>query len=111
GIIGSLQATETLKILLGIGEIPLGKLTIYDALRSSFRRIKLRRDPSCRLCGDSPDIDSISNAETVAPATCFNETMETITTRELRQLLARGFDGLLIDVRQPEEHAEASIPQ
>ena len=70
GIIGSLQAMETLKLILGIGSVPLGKLTCYDALNSAFRTLKLNRDPQCRLCGDQPDIHSVSNAETTASAAC-----------------------------------------
>ncbi len=111
GIIGSLQAMEAIKLILGVGEVPLGKLTIYDALRSSFRAVKLRRDPGCRLCGASPEIHDVSNAETTASATCTVEGMESITVRELRSRLDSGFNGLLLDVREPHEHAMANIPQ
>ncbi|MES2921033.1 MAG: molybdopterin-synthase adenylyltransferase MoeB [Verrucomicrobiota bacterium] len=111
GIIGSMQAMEALKLILGIGVVPLGKLTCYDALNSAFRSLKLNRDPQCRLCGDNPDIHTVSNPETTASATCAitPEHMESITTAELRALLADNFDGLLIDVREPHEHAVAHI--
>lgn len=111
GIIGSLQAMETLKLILGIGKVPLGKLTCYDALNSEFRTLKLNRDPQCRLCGDRPSIHGVANAETTAAATCdfTPETMESITTQELRSLLSGNFEGLLIDVREPEEYAVAHI--
>jgi len=111
GIIGSMQAMETIKLILGIGQVPLGKLTVYDALNTTFRRMKLARDPHCRLCGDQPEITSVQNAETTANANCEIPSidMETITTQELRQTLATGFTGLLIDVREPEEYAIASI--
>ena len=111
GIIGSLQAMETLKLILGIGSVPLGKLTCYDALNSAFRTLKLNRDPQCRLCGDHPDIHGVSNPETTASATCAltSEHMESITTTELRATLTGNFEGLLIDVREPEEHAVARI--
>ena len=111
GIIGSLQALETLKLILGVGTVPLGKLTCYDALNSAFRTLRLNRDPQCRLCGDHPEILTVSNAETTAPATCdFNSAhMESITTTELRTLLNGNFDGLLIDVREPDEYAAAHI--
>lgn len=111
GIIGSIQAMEAIKLLLGIGTPPLGKLTIYDALQSSFRTLRLQRDPSCRLCGNRPEIHHVSNAETTAPLTC-NSTptdMKSITTAELREKITHGLDGLLIDVRQPEEHEVAHI--
>jgi adenylyltransferase/sulfurtransferase len=102
---------ETLKLILGIGSVPLGKLTCYEALGSTFRTLKLNRDPQCRLCGDHPDIHSVSNPETTASATCAltSEHMESITTTELRAILNGNFEGLLIDVREPEEHAVARI--
>jgi adenylyltransferase/sulfurtransferase len=112
GIIGSLQAMETIKLILGAGKPPLGKLMVYDALNSSFRNITLRRDPGCRLCGDTPTVTSVSNPETLAPAYCEipdDDTMETITTAKLRQRLAAKFEGILLDVREPEEYALASI--
>lgn len=111
GIIGSLQAMEAIKLILGIGVVPLGKLTCYDALNSAFRSLKLNRDPQCRLCGDQPDIHSVSNAETTASATCAftPDHMESITTTELRTLLNGNFEGLLIDVRELDEYAVAHI--
>jgi adenylyltransferase/sulfurtransferase len=111
GIIGSLQAMETLKLILGIGTVPLGKLTCYNSLQSTFRTLKLKRDPQCRLCGDHPEIHSVKNAETTAAAYCdfTTETMESITTQELRVILNGNFEGLLIDVREPDEYAVSHI--
>jgi molybdopterin/thiamine biosynthesis adenylyltransferase/rhodanese-related sulfurtransferase len=110
GIIGSLQAMETLKLIIGIGEAPLGKLTIYDALGSSFRTIKLRRDPSCRLCGEHPNVHSVSNPETATDANCGFDGLPTISIRELCSKLQSGFEGVVLDVREPHEHAAESIP-
>jgi len=110
GIIGSLQAMEAIKLLLGLGEIPRGRLTCYDALRSSFRILTLRRDPACKLCGDSPSIHSVSNPETLASPTCeMNSDLPTLSVSDLKARLDAGFDGLLIDVREPDEHAVAHI--
>lgn len=111
GIIGSLQAMEAIKWILGIGQLPLGKLTVYEALGSAFRSITLRRDPACRLCGDTPTISTVANAETQSSASCEinHHLMESITTTQLREILSNGFQGLLIDVREPDEHAEAHI--
>ncbi len=111
GIIGSIQAMEALKLILGIGSVPLGKLTVYDALQSSFRTFKLQRDPQCRLCGDQPLITSVSNPETTFHNTCItsHDSMESITASELRSLLDNDFQDLLIDVREPAEHASSSI--
>jgi adenylyltransferase/sulfurtransferase len=113
GIIGSLQALEAIKLILGIGEIPLGRLTVYDALSSGFRTLSLRRDPGCRLCGEAADIQQVANAETTAatPCTLTSNTMESITVTELRTLLIESYAGLLLDVREPNEHALAHIPQ
>lgn len=113
GIIGSLQAMEAIKLILGIGEVPLGKLTVYDALGSRFRSLTLGRDVCCRLCGDAPEIFSVSNTETEATSDCnlSNKFMDSITTTELREILAGDFQGLLIDVREPDEYAIAHIEQ
>jgi adenylyltransferase/sulfurtransferase len=112
GIIGSIQAMETLKLILGIGTIPLGRLTVYDALQSSFRSLKLHRDPHCRLCGNKREVTSVDNPETNAQNLCsaVADDLPAITMAELRSLLAGDFQGLLIDVREPHEHAIASIP-
>lgn len=109
GIIGSLQAMEAIKILLGIGEPPLGRLLCYDGLRTSFRTLRLPRDPGCRLCGEAPVIDSVRNAETTGSESCSIEA-PSISVAELDQLMAGDPAVVLIDVRQPAEHAAASIP-
>lgn len=114
GIIGSLQAMEAIKLILGIGEIPLGKLLIYDALRTSFRSLKLRQDPACRLCGENSDIFSITNSETTADPSCqiHDPTMQTITAAELKNRLDSGnLNALLIDVREEAEWQVCNIPQ
>ena len=73
GIIGVVQATETIKVLLGIGEPLIGRLMTYDALGMRFREVRLRRDPKCPLCGEAPVIRDLSihaeGAEACEPAT------------------------------------------
>jgi hypothetical protein len=59
-MIGLVQATETIKLLLGIGEPLIGRLLTYDALGMRFREVKLRRDPKCPLCGENPTIKDLS---------------------------------------------------
>lgn len=66
GAMGSLQATEVLKEILGIGDSLSGSLIIYDALATSFRKVKIRRDPACPLCGDAPSITDLSAHESTA---------------------------------------------
>ncbi len=60
GVIGLVQATEAVKLVLGIGEPLIGRLLTYDALGMRFREVKLRRDPKCPLCGTSPTIKDLS---------------------------------------------------
>ena len=60
GIIGVVQATEAIKLLLGLGDPLIGRLLTYDALGMRFREVKLRRDPKCPLCGEHPSITDLS---------------------------------------------------
>ena len=96
---------EAIKILAGIGTPPLGKLLYYDGLGSTYRQLKLARNPSCALCGDHPSITS-----PISYLTPPCSMPDTITVNDLHALLATDWSGRLIDVRQPEEHAEAKIP-
>lgn len=98
---------EAVKLLLGIGEPPLGKLTIYDALRTSFRSLNLPRNPDCALCGDSP---TITEPIHYAPPSC-QMTENEISVEDLAIGLENGTIKNLIDVRRVEEHAETNIPQ
>lgn len=63
GIIGTVQAIETIKLILGIGKTLIGRLLLYDALKMTFRKVKLRRDPDCPLCGDHPTIHTLIDYE------------------------------------------------
>ena len=113
GIVGVIQATEAIKLLLGTGEPLIGRLVLVDALRMRFREITLRRDPECPACGTREiteliDYDAFCGvaADGAHPATGADE----ITPTELAQRLARGDDLELIDVREPYEWRIASIP-
>ena len=70
GIIGVIQATEAIKVLLGIGEPLIGRLLTYDALGMRFREVKLRRDPKCPLCGEHPTITDLSIHRSGEAAAC-----------------------------------------
>jgi len=70
GVIGLVQATETVKLLLGIGEPLIARLLTYDALGMRFREVKLRRDPKCPLCGTSPTITDLSIHRNGAGGAC-----------------------------------------
>ena len=62
--IGSIQATEAIKLLTGIGESLIGRLMIYDALEMSYRTVKIRKDPECPICGKNPTITELIDYET-----------------------------------------------
>jgi hypothetical protein len=70
GIVGVVQATEAIKVLLGIGEPLIGRLMTYDALGMRFREVRLRRDPKCPLCGEHPTIQDLSIHRTGDAAAC-----------------------------------------
>lgn len=116
GILGSLQAMEAIKILLNFGEPPLGKLIHYDALNTTFREFKLRRDPKCPLCGENPTISElIDYQDFCGMPTSDNQPAPTntpgeITVEQLKTKLSNDFDGILIDVRETWEHDVANIP-
>jgi sulfur-carrier protein adenylyltransferase/sulfurtransferase len=109
GIMGSLQAIETIKLITGMGQAAIGKIVCYDALQSSFRQLTLRRDPHCDLCGDQPTIHSVHNPQTLTANTCTMSDYNTITVRELQQRRNEDPSLCIIDVREPEEHAMAVI--
>jgi len=114
GVIGVLQGIETLKLLLGIGEPLIGRLLIFEALGMSFRELKLRKDPQCPLCGERPTIRELIDYEqfcgTAPPSAMEQEEEERweIGARELDQARRDG-DMVLVDVREPQEHAIARI--
>jgi len=97
---------EAIKLLAGIGSPPLGRLTHYRALGTTFREIKIKKDPRCPLCGDHPTI-----TEPVSYTDCSDTMTELseISVQELRQRLDDGFDGILLDVREVDEHTMSNI--
>lgn len=108
GIIGSLQAMEAIKLLLGAGSPPLGKLVHYDALNTEFRNFTLRKDPQCPLCGDQPTVTDLIDYEGFCGVLKTNS-MQEITVLELKEKLDAGLDGVLVDVRTPAEVAAAAL--
>ena len=108
GIVGTIQANEAIKLILGVGESLVGRLLYFDALKMKFREFNLRRDPHCPVCGDSPTITEPVDYEQfcgVASAT----TIPTVSVRELKQKLDAREDFQLVDVRERFEHEIASI--
>jgi sulfur-carrier protein adenylyltransferase/sulfurtransferase len=116
GIIGVIQATETAKLLMGIGEPLIGRFLIYDALRMKFRELKLRKDPDCPVCGTHPtvthliDYDQFCGIAPAAPEPVAVNNATEITSLELKQRLDRGDRLTIVDVREPNELQINRIP-
>jgi molybdopterin/thiamine biosynthesis adenylyltransferase/rhodanese-related sulfurtransferase/molybdopterin converting factor small subunit len=114
GIIGLVQATEAVKLILGAGEPLVGRLLLYDALAMKFRELKLRRNPECPVCGDHPTITKLIDYQEFcgiphhAPEVPVN-TGE-VTPKEVKAKQDRGDHFLLLDVREPHEYQICSIP-
>ena len=111
GIIGVIQATETIKLMLGIGEPLIGRFLIYDALRMRFRELKLRRDPECPVCGDHPTVTKLIDYEQFCgmrpepPAQSTpDSTQWEITAVELKKRMDAGDKLFVLDVREPNEY-------
>ncbi len=112
GLVGTLQATEAIKLILGIGEPLIGRFTLIDALGARWRSVSIRRDPTCPACG-TRELQSLIDYDAFCgiPTTPVVETsVLEITPTELAEKLRRGDDFDLIDVREPHELAIASIP-
>jgi sulfur-carrier protein adenylyltransferase/sulfurtransferase len=113
--VGSIQVTEAIKLLTGIGEPLVGGLMVYDALEMTYRKIKVRKDPNCVLCGPNATLtDLMEDYEDFCGAVSV-EAQEavvdsTITARELKEWQDAGKDFFLVDVREPAEFEIVSIP-
>ena len=120
GIIGVIQATESIKVMLGIGEPLIGRFLIYDALNMKFRELRLRKDPECPVCGTNPTVTKLIDYEqfcgihpepaatsaTGAPTVSDWE----ITAVELKKKLDAGEKPFILDVREPNEYQINRIP-
>jgi molybdopterin/thiamine biosynthesis adenylyltransferase/rhodanese-related sulfurtransferase len=114
GAIGTIQATETVKLILGVGEPLIGRLLLYDALGMRFREMKLRKDPSCPVCGDNPTVTELIDYQEFcgipqANAQAETDTVPEITVRELKEKLENGGGVSVLDVREPYEYEVANI--
>src|SRR3989442_1226297 len=114
GIVGVIQAIETVKLILGKGDSMIGRLLLFDALKMKFRELKLRKNPDCPICGVNPTIHKLIDYQefcgvTHQPQVEVGADFE-ITPRELKEKMDRGDQFVLVDVREPEEYAIARIP-
>ncbi len=114
GVIGTIQATEVIKLLTGIGEPLLGRLMLYDALGMRFRELKLRRNPECPICGEQPTITELIDYDAfcgiLPDEVNVLESQHEITPRELAELLEYSNRPFLLDVRNQYEADIATIP-
>jgi sulfur-carrier protein adenylyltransferase/sulfurtransferase len=112
--IGSIQVTEAIKLLTGIGESLAGRLMIYDALEMSYRTVRVKKDPECAICGKNPTITELIDYDAFCGAVSADAqeavTGSTITASELKDMLDRGDNIFLVDVREPNEYEIVSIP-
>jgi adenylyltransferase/sulfurtransferase len=110
GTIGLIQATETVKLILGIGQPLVGRLLLYDALAMRFRELKLRKNPECPVCGDHPTITKLIDYEQFCGILKPVTTEGDIDPIEVKAKIDRGDKFALIDVREPHEYQIGSIP-
>ena len=117
GIIGTIQATETIKLIIGVGEPLIGRFLIFDALRMRFRELKLRKDADCPVCGTHPtvrqliDYEQFCGVTPAAPEPAPVENVHNVQSRaleisavDLKARLDRGDKLRIIDVREPNEY-------
>jgi adenylyltransferase/sulfurtransferase len=109
GTIALIQATETIKLVTGMGEPLVGRLLQYDALGMSFTEFRIRKDPKCPVCGENPTIQSLIDYEGFCGTGSAEPALAELSAAGLRELLERGEKLLLLDVRRADEYAQARI--
>jgi len=118
GIVGAIQATETIKLILGAEGTLVNRLLLFDAWKMNFRQLKLRKDPACPVCGEHPTITGLIDYEEFCglkpPPRTSSQTepqqpLEEITATELKRRLDQGDDLQIIDVREPNEYQIARL--
>src|SRR5574341_847804 len=112
GTIGAIQATEAIKIMLGIGETLVGRLLLYDALQMTFDFVKLRKNPKCPICGENPTLTGLIDYEQFCGVPAHDHSVfaseaegvvPTVGAQEVKAKLESGEDFILLDVREPHE--------
>jgi adenylyltransferase/sulfurtransferase len=114
GVIGVIQATEAVKLIIGKGEPLIGRLLLYNALTMKFREMKLRKDPECPICGKNPTIKALIDYEQFCGIGSEPEVLpmqgDALTAKELKKELDAGRKIYLLDVREPHEWDICKIP-
>jgi molybdopterin/thiamine biosynthesis adenylyltransferase/rhodanese-related sulfurtransferase len=116
GLVGMIQATEAIKLILGKGESLAGRLLLVDALNMKFRELKLRKNPDCPVCGENPTVTELIDYQQfcgIVPETKQEQALKNgipqLTVKELKQRLDAGEDVFVLDVREPYEYQIANI--
>ena len=114
GVVGTIQATEALKLIIGAGEPLINRFMIYDALRMHFRELKLKKDPECPVCGENPTVTELLDYEQfcgITPAVANVTSKEDeVTVEDLKARLDANVGVFLLDVREPQEFEICRIP-
>ena len=116
GVIGTIQATEAIKLILGAPSTLVGRLLLYDAWAMTFRQLTLRRDPACPVCGDAPtireliDYDQFCGVAPVGPTSAAATAIPEVTVEDLKARIDRRAPVFILDVREPNEYQICRIP-
>ncbi|HBL27555.1 MAG TPA: molybdenum cofactor biosynthesis protein MoeB [Acidobacteria bacterium] len=112
GIIGSLQANEVIKLIVGAGDPLIGRLVLFDALKMRFRELQLKKDPACPICAENPAQRGLIDYEQLcgSPPGAETRAMDEMTVRELQGRLEAGEPLVLLDVRTHQEYEIARLP-
>ena len=116
GVVGTIQATEAVKVILGAGEPLIGRFLLFDALKMRFRELKVRKDPECPVCGDHPTVTELIDYEQFCGITSVvqdpepSSSSDVATVEELKTRLDRKDAFLLLDVREQREFEICRIP-
>lgn len=114
GIMGSIQANETLKVLLGIGETLKGRLLLFDSLQMQFREVKIKKNPDCPVCGENPTVTELIDYEEFCglKELLSEDSVSSLTAWELEELLEKDPDNVqIIDIREPYELDLSRLPK
>ncbi len=116
GLVGVIQATETIKLILGIGEPLIGRLLLVDALNMRFRQLKLRKNPECPVCGDHPTVTKLIDYQQFCGIESASERQSAVkngipqvSPKDLKKRIDAGEDVFILDVREPFEYQIANI--
>jgi adenylyltransferase/sulfurtransferase len=114
GLLGTIQATETLKLVLGVGNPLVGRLLLVDALAMTFREVRLRRNPECAVCGPNPTVTTLIDYESFCGVPRAGEgrlpEVPSMTVEELKGRIDARADLLIVDVREPHETRICALP-